>query len=281
MKTISALKKDLEFNSSLSFLIKTLKTIAVAQFRALEKKARIFERFLQASEDFLKFIDFRGVEHVFLNPHRNAQAVIVVTSDKGLLGNINMQVVAAAVAELEQIPGQLIVLGERGRLYAAGTGLPVVGFPGIVDEDRYAQAMQIRDYVIKGVLSGEVSYVKVVYPRPISFTVQRVEVFSLLPYAPAAPGEHTVPVEDVIMESSLADVVGYLVYLWMGQKLYEIFGLSRLAEFAARFMHLQGSEEKVKEINKKVRLQYFRVRHEIVDRTMREIFAGRLGKVNR
>ena len=68
----------------------------------------------------------------------------------------------------------------------------------------------------------------------------------------------------------------YLLYLYMGQKLYDIFGLSRLAEFAARFMHLEESSQRLKEMDKKVKLEYFRVRHELIDRNMRELFSARL-----
>ncbi|MBN3039091.1 MAG: F0F1 ATP synthase subunit gamma, partial [Candidatus Omnitrophica bacterium] len=69
--------------------------------------------------------------------------------------------------------------------------------------------------------------------------------------------------------------IEYLIYLLLGQKLYEIFGWSRLAELAARFVHLEESTQKLKELNEKLKLEYFRIRHELVDRNMRELFAAR------
>ncbi|MGE5197216.1 MAG: hypothetical protein ACM3IL_01765, partial [Deltaproteobacteria bacterium] len=95
-----------------------------------------------------------------------------------------------------------------------------------------------------------------------------------VPTAYPVPKGEFIP--EVILESRLSDIVEYLIYLWMGQKLYEIFGLSRLAEFAARFVHLEESFQKLKELDTKTRLEYFRVRHELVDRNMRELFAARL-----
>ena len=64
--------------------------------------------------------------------------------------------------------------------------------------------------------------------------------------------------------------------LGIGQKFDEIMGLSRLAEFAARFVHLEASSQKLKETDNKTHLEYFRVRHELIDRNMRELFAARL-----
>jgi len=278
MRTLPSLKKDLDFNSGLSILIEVLKNIAVSQFRALEQKIRSYEKFFLMNESFFEFIDISRINHPFLIPKNKSQTVVAITSDSGLLGGLNMQVVAAAIRELEKISGKLVVIGERGKIYARESGFPFVAFGGIEDEERYSQAMQLRDYLINKLFTDSISYLKIVYPYPVSFTVQRVETVSVLPYAPTSL-EQTKPKEippDIIIESNMGDIVEYLIYLWLGEKLYEIFGLSRLAEFAARYVHLEESLQKLKEMDKKLRLQYFRVRHELIDRNMRELFSARL-----
>ncbi|MFH0838753.1 MAG: FoF1 ATP synthase subunit gamma [Candidatus Omnitrophota bacterium] len=274
MKTLAEVKRDLEFNKGLASLIEALKNIAVSQYRALEQKLKSYERLLEEIDGFFEFIDISRIKSPFASSHYKKQIVVAVTSDSGFLGGLNMNVVTAARAELEKIPGKLIVIGERGKIYARESKLPFTAFSGIKDEQRYAQAIQVRNYLVKTILEGRVGYLKVVYPRPISFTIQRVEIVSCLPYTPKQAQETSG--HDIIVESKLNDVFGYLVYLWISQKLYEIFGLSRLAEFAARFVHLEGSSQRLGELDKKLRLQYFRIRHELVDRNMRELFSARL-----
>lgn len=277
MKTLSNLKKDLEFNRGLSSLIEALKNIAVAQYRILEQRMKTFEKLLSTIEDFTEFIDITKIDHPFLNPRNKSLAVIAVTSDSGLLGGLNMQVVSHALSELENNPGKLIVIGERGKAYVRDSSVPFAAFSGIKDEARFEQASQLRDYVIKDLIDGSFGCLKIVYPRPVSFTVQRVETVCLLPFAPSPQQPSAVTdVSEVIFESKPEDIIEYLVYIWLGQKFYEIFGLSRLAEFAARFVHLEGSHQKLKEMDDKIRLEYFRVRHELIDRNMRELFAARL-----
>jgi len=295
MKTLPVIKKDLEFNRGLSALIEVLKNIAVSQFHVLEQKLKSYEKFFLIIDSFFEFIDISRIEHPFLIPKNKSQMVVAVTSDSGLLGGLNMQVVATAIRELEKIPGKLVVIGERGKIYARESGIPFVAFSGIGDEERYSQAIQLRDYLINKVFADSISYLKIVYPYPVSFTVQRVETVSVLPYVPTflpRPSlepkialkeerglEQTKPKEvpaDIIIESDIGDIVEYLVYLWLGQKFYEIFGLSRLAEFAARYVHLEESLQKLKEMDRKLQLQYFRVRHELIDRNMRELFSARL-----
>lgn len=275
MKTLAKIKEDLEFNKGLTALVETLKTIAVAQYRSLEKRIKLFEEFAPAVNGFFEHIDAERVDHPFLRPKKESQIAIAITSDSGFLGALNVQVVDAALAELEKISGKLVVIGERGKIYVRGTGMPAAYFPGINDENRYEQAMQLRDYIIEKVLSDGFGYVKVIYPKPISFTVQRVEAVTLLPCSSDTGGFKQNFMADTIMESPPGKAIEYLMYLLLGHKFYEIFGLSRLAEFAARYIHMEESAQKIKDRDKKTQLEYFRVRHELVDRTMRELFAGR------
>jgi F0F1-type ATP synthase gamma subunit len=139
--------------------------------------------------------------------------------------------------------------------------------------------MELRDYVTDEVLKGKLGHIKVVYARPLSIIVQRVQTLNLLPCSEEVKGgsqstSETVP--DIIMESTPEDLIEYLIYLWVGQKLVEVFGLSRLAEVAARFMHAEDSSQKIKEMNNQLRIEFVRARHEIVDQQMRELFAARI-----
>ncbi len=276
MKTLSVIKKDMEFNRGLASLIEALKTVAVTQFKALEKKIRSFEKLTIVIDSFFEFIDIKRVNHPFLQPQNKPVVIVAVTSDSGLLGGLNMQVITQALCELRD-GGKIIVIGERGKIYIKERGIPFVSFPGIHDDERYAQAMQLRDYVLGKMLTNAFGSVKVVYPHPVSFAIQKIETVALLPFTAkyAKPSGDNI-LADAIFESNIGDILEYLAYLWMGQKFYEIFGLSRLAEFAARFVHLEGSHWRLKEIDAKARLEYFRVRHELIDRNMRELFSARL-----
>ncbi len=278
MKTLATVKKDLEFNRGLSSLIEVLKNIAVSQYRALEKRMRTFDVFLETLEEFFGLIDFSAVTHPFSFSQDLPQAVLAVTSDSGLLGGLNMQIVSAAVAELEKKPGQLIVVGERGKMYARENKMPVVSFGGINDEQRSAQARQMADFLLERARAGKCGDIRVVYAHPVSFTLQKVQTVVILPFqAPASSGTKAgAATGDVMLESRLDDVVEYVVSQWVVQKLYEIFGFSRLSEFAARYVHLEESLQKLKEMDGKLRLEYFRIRHELIDRNMRELFSARL-----
>ena len=278
MKVLADVKKDMEFNTSLHSILEVMKSIAVSEYRMLEKRISVFEKFSSAIEGFFDLINLSHVNHPFINPEQRATGVIAVTSDQGLLGGLNNQVMTAAVNIASETNGQVIVVGERGETFVREYNISSTVFPGIKDERRYAQAMQLRTHVLNEVLKGAIGPVKIIYPRPVSFTVQKVMMLDFLPYRP--PGRKDLAPEDfawmhTIWESYPSDMVEYMLYLLLGQKIYEIFGWSRLAELAARFIHLEESSQKLQEFNGKLKLEYFRIRHELVDRNMRELFAAR------
>jgi ATP synthase F1 gamma subunit len=279
MKLLSQIKKDLDFNLNLYNLIEVLKEIAIAQFKILEKKIRTFEDVFSALGNIFTLMQSSNIDHPLLRTAGRQPGVVALTSDAGLLGGLNMGVMTQAIKEAEKSRAKLIIIGEKGQMYAQESGLPFVIFKGVKDETRFAQAQELRNYILEEELNLRLGDLKIVYPVALSIVSQQVKTLQLFPFTkpeqfrqPAAPAVAL----DVVMESRPEDILQYWIYLYLGQKFYQIFGLSRLAELSARFSHLETSKTKIEQLNKELRLQYFRQRHEMIDKNMRELFAARL-----
>ncbi|UCC95796.1 MAG: F0F1 ATP synthase subunit gamma [Candidatus Omnitrophota bacterium] len=268
----------MEFYKNLFSLLKVLKGIAVSQFHILERKIRSFEAFYSKVENFLEEIDTTTITHPFVTPQSNVQGIITITSDSGLLGGLNMQVMRSAFGQLTSKRDVLMIVGERGKIYAQEARIPFVGFPSVREEQRMRLALTVRDYIFERVLKKEIGIVKIIYPKAFSLMVQKIAEFPLLPYGKRdrAESTHLINFEEYIRESSIGDIVEYLVYLWMGHKMFDILQQAKLAELGARFVHLEESSQKLEDLNKELRLKYLRIRHELTDRSMRELFAARL-----
>ena len=278
MAIIANIKKDRDFYKNLFSLLKVLKGVAVSQYHILERKIKSFDKFHQTVEGFLDEIDTANFPNPFVTARTDNMGVIAVTSDSGLLGGLNSQIMNLAFNELAGGKGELIIVGEKGAALAREAHIAFTGFPGIKDEEKFNLAFNLRNYVFKRVASGKLGKVKIIYPVAISLIAQRKEVLSILPYAGSVK-ENAPPkinLANFILESELGDIVEYLVFLWMGNKFYDIFGQARLAELGARFMHLEESGHRIEEVDKNLKIQYFRTRHELTDRSMREIFAARM-----
>ena len=274
MKLISQIKKDLDFNRNLAGLIDVLKEIAIFQYHVMEKKVGVYNKIFDILRELFESVP-ENIQHPFLNAVKGPPCVIAITSDAGLMGALNMQVMSCAIREVETSRAKLIIIGEKGKFYAQDSAIAFVAFEGIKDERRLEQAMQLRDYIINEGLNNRIGAVKVFYPYASSLIAQRIQALQILPMAKPKKEQAQFIEQEIILESLVDNIVTYLVYLFLGQEFYEIFGFSRLAEMAARFVHLEDSGHKLEDIEKQLRLQYFRQRHELIDRSMRELFASR------
>ena len=271
------LKKDIQFNDNLRSVLGTLKSISVLQFRILEQKLKVFESFEKSLGEFFNAVDLERIEHPFLGSPKGKVGIIAVTSNRGLLGGLNTRIVNAALIIQKERGGSLFIVGEQGKTYAQHCKVAFTAYPGIMDDVRYPQAYEIRDRLFEQLQAGRFDSIQIIYPRALSLVNHKIETAFLLPLT-GLRSESASPAADMsqfIFESSVVSILEYLAYLWVGQRIGDIFGMSRLAEMGARFIHLEESTQKIQKVNQKLKLQYFKFRHEVIDQSMRELFAAR------
>jgi F-type H+-transporting ATPase subunit gamma len=118
------------------------------------------------------------------------------------------------------------------------------------------------------------------YPEFLSLTAQKVTLFQLLPYFGLTEETSVSKEEDILTEPSLQRVLDALIKSWLEGKLLHIFWSTKLAEFSARIMHLEGSTQELSHLNHRLAFDYFRNVHALNDKTIREISASKvlLGK---
>ena len=292
---LSELKKQMRFNAELLSLIQTLKNIASARYHTLEREKERFEQFMKSFSDFFRVVNLVEVNHPLVRASTDVLGIIAVTSDSGFMGGLN----AGIIETVYQVQGgrpnnkvEVVMIGEKGAGKLSDAGRKFKFFKGIEHETRYEQALELTDYVVGEVKEGRIGNLVLVYPNSISFTRQVIETVNVLPCAElfdkTAPGAATGKTEDkwlvtearkVVVESAFSDMVEYLARTWVASKLYEVFEDSKLSEFGARAMHLEGSQQKLEKDQKKMQYQFFRAAHEKIDKGMRESFsAGNIRK---
>ena len=312
------LKHDLRSTTDLMELVDVLKRVAVSQFHLLDKKRQskgwtsaevpavggqaTDGRVSQESdgelaiaragdggpalslkavlEDFFRLLQPQQCQHPFLESPSPPVGIVIVTSDEGFLGGLNSAVIQKALAARTGPQDELIVLGERGRMYLEDLKEPFTHFAGAGEHMSDPEVERLRDFLADRYLRRKVGKIMVWYPRPRSFTHQEVDSFQLLPYPRPSPRHDTVASnsEAVILEPSAYLIIEYLVKLWLSRKIHDVFWQSRLSELAARATHLEASFQGLTQQKKKLTLQYFRSRHEVTDTSIRESYAGMLGR---
>lgn len=282
-KVLSRLKAEMIFNQDLAKLVDAMKGVAAAQYHIMERKKSHYEKYGKALDELFQIYDFRGVEHPFIQGGESKKKLIVlVTTDSGFLGGLNMKVIQAGMKQ-EEKGDCYLVIGERGVNSIREFGRPYVPFPGInPDDSRFGLAEKVADHITGSVLKGEYGSAIIAAPNSISFTLQQVEVFNLIAcpeFYKNRPDEiptDKAQAKNVILESSGDQIVEYLTTRWLVKRLIEIFEKAKLAEYGARTMHLEESFQTLTKMDKQLKLQYFKARREKIDQSLRETFTAQL-----
>lgn len=293
---LNELRKDLQFNGELLSLVETLKNVAGAQYHALEKQKERFDEFMDAFSGFFRVVNLTTVQHPIVEVATDIVGIIVITSDSGFMGGLNQGIIRAALKAQGDLPNDkvsLIVLGDKGAGTFSDQRRKFKFFPGVNQETIYEQAVEIKDYVVKEVVEKRMGKLVVAYAKPLSFTSQTIDVINLLPCkelfsVKAGSSEAAVEqtgakkwiahAQEMIVESAFSDMLEYLAGVWITSKLFEVFEDSKLSEFSARAMHLEGSLQKVEKEYKKVKHKVSKATHELIDKGMRESHSAKMIK---
>lgn len=289
---LNEIRKELAFNTELVQLIETLKSIAASQYSLMEREKERFDRFMDAFSGFFRVVNLVSVENPFVRATTDVVGIIVITSDSGFMGGLNQGVIREALSVQGDLPNEkvaLVVIGDKGALTFNDQHRTFKFFKGIPQDAIYEHALEISRYLVQEVTEGRMGKVVVAYPKPISFSAQTIQSINILPcaslfdvtaqseVAERVKGRNFLIGEDegrVVVESSFDDMVGYLAGTWVTSKLFEVFEDSKLAEFSARAMHLEGSLQTLTTELKKIRHKAFKASHEKIDKGMRESFAA-------
>lgn len=272
------LKEDLKFNVELTDLLEIMKNVAVFQYRSLLKKRERFLRLSGLLGGFFEMLDVDQTPHQFIRPRTEKPALIMITSNEGFMGDLNFQVVDAAILRAGSGDAEFFIVGESGERYLKDTGKKYTAFKGAADADgRCALARELKGHITKGVMAERFGRVSIFYPEPVSFLHQKVEALDIFPLtALAAQGKRTGADLHPILESSVEAMIEYLAEAFIEHKLIEIFEDSKLSEFAARAVHLEKSGQDLVDQKGQLKQRYLHAVHELIDQNTRELFSSQI-----
>lgn len=281
-KSLAKLKDEMIFNSGLTRLVDVMKGVATSQYFVMEHKRVPVDVYSKALEDLFDFYDLRGVEHPYVQIQSEKKLIVMIATDSGFLGGLNMKVMTAGLA-LEDEDTKFAVLGERGANFLRELNKKFDAFPGIAPDDtRFGLHQQLISYILKTVWEENIGRVILVYPRATSFSSQKIEVLNLLPCpmfyrnkSEELPDPAKVA-KNIILESRPEGIIEYLTLFWLRKRFVQVFEEAKLAEFGARTMHLEESFNTLKNLDKQLKLQFFKARREKIDQSLRETFTSQL-----
>src|SRR5262245_775179 len=222
----------------------------------------------------------RDAEHPLLaaRPELRTVEVVVVTSDRGLCGAFNANVIKHADRLLRQRAQQ----GQRASLTCAGrrgSDFFRKRRPGELRASQpnegwvtYAKAATLARELAARFVAGECDEVLLVYSEFVTALTQRPRDVRLLPFAPpAAAGERPLPFE---IEPSPEKLLEVLVPKAIEVEVFRVLLENQAGEHAARMAAMESATRNTEELIAKLTLQFNRARQAAITKELVEIVSG-------
>jgi F-type H+-transporting ATPase subunit gamma len=223
-----------------------------------------------------------GVEGSIYSQKREEKNVwvVVITSNRGLCGGFNNNVIKEArrvIAQHANSHVQVLGMGKKGADFFRKTSNWSEGMNptpnAIFDRLTFENASQIAESMIQAFADGQVDKVVVVYNRFKNAAVQMVTTEQLLPVMPPLETGASSSV-DYIFEPAKEQIVSELIPRSLKVQFYKALLDSFAAEHGARMTAMHKATDNAGELVKGLKLTYNKARQAAITGEILEIVAG-------
>ncbi|QNR83724.1 ATP synthase F1 subunit gamma [Pedobacter riviphilus] len=219
----------------------------------------------------------------------NKVLIVTVSSNRGLAGAFNMNVIKAAnnlIAEKysEQLKNgnvSIISIGKKTQDFYEKRKYNVIGNNNeVYSALTFENVTKITDAIMAGFIKGEFDKVEVVYNRFRNAAVQFITTEQLLPLPKAEETPTDLKTDkkttnvDYILEPSQEEIVEQLIPKSIKIQLYKAVLDSHASEHGARMTSMDKATENAGELLKALKLSYNQARQAAITTELTEIVSG-------
>src|SRR5687768_15384540 len=209
------------------------------------------------------------------------RAVIVVSSDKGLAGALNSNLLRE-VAKFDKNDSLFIAAGRKGSQFIARTQRKLAAEFTYKDSPLFSEARAISKFAQDLFLKGEVDQVDLVFTNFISTLTQKPELGTLLPViemkgvTEGLDGEESgeplsTGATEYLFEPGPADVLGSLLPHYLNFQVFQILLEAKASEQSARMVAMKNATDNAKQLIKDLTLEYNKLRQANITKELLEI----------
>ena len=210
--------------------------------------------------------------------------IFLVTSDRGLCGAYNANMLARAHREIDRLQKEqgrkvkLYVYGRKGYSYFYRRGYDVEKFfvEPPLDKMDFAAARLVVQELVEGFESGLVDEVRVFYTSFLSAAKFQPTDVEFLP-VPRSSFEDDVDHSlefDYLLEPNAETLLDHLVPRYLEVVIYDAMLQSLAAEHASRRMAMKGATDAASRMGKELKRIYNRARQESITKELLDIVGG-------
>jgi F-type H+-transporting ATPase subunit gamma len=202
--------------------------------------------------------------------------VVAITSNRGLCGAFNSNVIKAAKIRSEYYSGKqvdIFAIGKKGNDVLVKTNNVVENQSSVYDDLTFDNVAAIADTLTEKFLSGEYDKIELIYNQFKNAATQIVQVEQFLPLAPLK-SDVTASVGDYIFEPSKEEIVLTLIPKSLKTQLYKGIRDSFASEHGARMTAMHKATDNATELRNQLKLTYNKARQAAITNEILEIVGG-------
>jgi F-type H+-transporting ATPase subunit gamma len=294
MASIREIKGRIKSVKNTQQITKAMQMVAAAKVRRAQERVLAARPYAEALEAMFKEVaaNLGGEdieEPLLLARPVKTVGLLIVTSDKGLAGAYNSNVLRASLARINALKAEglqvkLWLVGTKAVSFYKSLGVPVgKTYTGLPAVPAYSDAKQIVGELTRAFLTAEVDRVEVAYTRFVSMITFKVSELTLLPV--------TAPVEDgsanqdkttakkgikpaYIFEPSVKDVIAAVLPKYAETQIYRALLEGAASELASRMMAMSSATKNAKEMLDRMTMIYNKARQTSITQEILEVVGG-------
>ena len=284
MPSLKEVKMKISGVKKTSQITKAMNMVAAAKLRGAQEKMEDFRPYTSkfneamsnlsagANPDQFPLMAVRDVKNVEL---------VVVTSDRGLCGSFNANIIKLAEAKIREYEKQgvkvsLVCVGKKGAQVLKKTGKVRKAYTDVMGSFQMFNAREIASDVAEQFLSEATDKVEIVYSEFKSVAVQRATQVQMLPVQPVESEEAAEKKisGDYIYEPSEEEIMDVLQPLYLNVVCYASMLEVGAGEHAARMTAMDNATNACKDIVSNLTIVYNKARQAAVTNELMDIVGG-------
>ena len=282
MRDIKRRKVSIQSTQQITKAMKLVSTVKLQ--RAKSKAERIHAYFNCMYQTVNSMLERSGnIDHPFMKPNGSPKkAVIVITSNRGLAGGYNSNIVKLVTGQdwaKEDVA--IYAIGKKGRDTLNRRGYKIVSDESdMINEPLYSDAQMLADELLKAFSAGEVGEIYLAYTH-FKNTVSHVP--TLLKLLPVDLSETVEQVEEVSLEQKKipmnyepeeTEALNMIIPKYVTSLIYGALVEAVASENGARMQAMDSATSNAEEMIGSLELQYNRARQGHITQELTEIIGG-------
>ena len=284
MPSLIDMRRRVRAVKSTQQITKAMKMVAASKLRRAQERVVATRPFAREARRVLESIAARvdQTTHPLLTRRPGADdgatMLIVITSDRGLCGSFNTNIIKTTGTFLREHAGRPISLGlvgRKGRDMLGRRGLPVrFEYVNLPKNIAFAEAEAVAAPAIQEFVDGKVDSVHLIYNEFKSVIQQRVVVEQLLPLAPVTTDRKPEETAEYIYEPSAQRIFDQLLGRLVEAQVLRALLESHAAFYAAQMTAMDAATRNSAEMIEGLTLTMNKIRQAAITREIIEVVSG-------